>query len=142
MTNNLKRFDIELLVIHPTLDPSEIGTALGLEAAAVQGAGDQRQTPAGRLLQGRYADTRWRYSRRYETSEQWFVDRLSDFVSHLERHDVFLRRVRSTGGRVCLLIQFLGDGYFGDEISLPILERLAKLELDLGIECFAEPQRG
>jgi hypothetical protein len=38
------------------------------------------------------------------------------------------------------MVQFLGDGYFGDEIPRDLLARLLDLELDLGIECFTEPQ--
>src|SRR5437764_1217618 len=32
--------------------------------------GDQRKTPKGDLLSGFYKDTRWRHTRRFETSEQ------------------------------------------------------------------------
>jgi len=32
------------------------------------------------------------------------------------------------------------DGYFGDEIPQAILARLIDLELDFGIECFADPR--
>jgi hypothetical protein len=40
-----------------------------------------------------------------------------------------------------VILQSLGDGYFGDDIPREILARLTDLELDLGIECFTAPQQ-
>ncbi len=57
-----KRFDVELFIVHPTLDPAEIDVTLGLDAKFSHRVGDQRKTPAGRLLKGTYQDTRWRQS--------------------------------------------------------------------------------
>jgi len=45
-----KRFHVELFIVHPTLDPAEISTALGLEAHFAQRVGDPRKTPKGRPL--------------------------------------------------------------------------------------------
>jgi hypothetical protein len=47
-----RRFDVELFIVHPTVDPEEIGRALGLEARFLQRAGEERTTPAGRPLSG------------------------------------------------------------------------------------------
>jgi hypothetical protein len=61
-------------------------------------------------------------------------------IDCIEPHKAFLKELRSTGGKACLIVQFLGDGYFGDEIPQAILARLVDLELDFGIECFADSQ--
>ncbi len=138
--NSSKRFDVELFIVHPTLDPAEIGARLGLDAKFSHRAGGQRKTPKGTLLPDPHRDTRWRHTRRYETSDQWFADKLAELIDRIEPHRSFLKNLRSTGGRACVLVQFLGDGYFGDEIPRDVLARLIDLELDLGIECFTDPQ--
>ena|SRR5690242_7668500 len=136
-----KRFDVELFIVHPTLDPSAIQAALGLSAKVVHRAGSPRKTPQGRPLSGTYPDTRWRYSRRYETHGQHFAEETVALLDKLEPNKAFLKDLRSSGGTASLLIQFLGDGYFGDEIPIAILQRMINLELDFAIECFVVPQK-
>jgi hypothetical protein len=135
-----RRFDVELFIVHPTMDPAEITTALGLEGHFVHPVGAQRKTPSGMLLPGKYKDTRWRHSIRHHVEEQWFAAAVGEFVERLLPHKAFLHHLRSTGGRAMLIVQFLGDGYFGDEIGRPTLAKLVELELDFGIECFSTPQ--
>jgi hypothetical protein len=49
-----QRFDVELFIVHPTIDPSEITIALGLEPKVSHRAGDRRVTPKGILLEGNH----------------------------------------------------------------------------------------
>jgi hypothetical protein len=133
-----KRFDVELFIVHPTMDPAEISTALGLDTKSAHRVGDPRKTAKGTPLSGTYQDTRWRYSRRYETPDQWFSGKIAELIDRIGLHNAFLKELRSTGGRACLILQFLGDGYFGDEVPQAILARLVDLELDFGIECLAD----
>jgi hypothetical protein len=135
-----KRFHVGLLIVHPNLDPAKISAALGLDAQSMQRAGDQRQTPKGRILSGTYEETRWRYGQRYKTSGQWFVEKVTEFVAQIEPHKAFVKELRSTGGTASLMIEFLGDGYFGDEIPRDLIRKLVDMELDLSIECFTVPQ--
>jgi hypothetical protein len=136
-----RRFDIELFVVHPTIDPREITTALGLEASIVHRAGDRRTTPDGAVLEGTYRDTRWRHSIRHEVKDQFFAKKVEEFVNRLVPYREFLHHLRATGGRATLIVQFLGDGYFGDKIGGDTLARMVDLQLDCGVECFTTPQR-
>jgi hypothetical protein len=136
-----KWFDVELLIVHPTLDPAEISTALGLDAKFAHRVGTPRKTPKGTPLSGTYQDTRWRYSRRHEIPDQWFAGKIAELIDCIEPHKTFLRELRATGGKASLILQLLGGGYFGDELPLAILARLINLELDFGIECFADVQQ-
>lgn len=135
-----KRFDVELFIVHPSLDPVDITRALGMEGHVSHRVGDQRKTPKGRPLSGVYPDTRWRHCIRRAVAEQWFASEVVNFVARLEPHKEFLANVRATGGRATVIIQFLGDGYLSDSIPTDTLAKLAKLGLDLGIECFIDPQ--
>lgn len=135
-----QRFDLELFVVHPTLDPADITAALGLEPRVEHRVGEQRKTPKGTPLPGTYRDTRWRHSVRHSVERQWFADRFTDLVNRLVARKAFLAELRSTGGTASVIIQFLGDGYFGDGIPVETLAKLVELGLDLGIECFSVPQ--
>ena len=121
---DLRRFDVELFIVHPSLDPSQITAALGLNPKVVR----------------KSDDVRWRYSVRYEVPDQWFAAKVTEFVDRLVPHKEYLRQIRLTGGTVSLIVQFLGDGYFGDELPRATLAKLVDLELDLAIECFLVPQ--
>ena len=135
-----RRFQVELFIVHPTMKPAEITAALGLDGHVIHPVGAQRTTPKGTPLPGKYRDSRWRHSVRYEIKDQWFAEVVTKLVDRLVPHKSFLRNLRSTGGRTCVVVQFLGDGYFGDEIPRDTLAKLVDLELDLGIECFQVPQ--
>jgi Domain of unknown function (DUF4279) len=134
-----KRFHVELFIVHPTLDPAEISTALGLEAHFAQPVGDPRKTPKGRPLGGNYRDTRWRHCVEYSTKHQWFAPEVTSLLDRLEPHKAFFANLRPTGGKASLIIQFLGDGYLSDEISHATLAKLVELGLGLGIECYVDP---
>jgi Domain of unknown function (DUF4279) len=135
-----KRYDVELFIVHPTLSPGQISAALKLKASNQHAVGEPRRTPKGMPLEGTYADPRWRYSREYRTKNQRFADKVVALLDRVERHRLFLRKLRKTGGSACLLVQLLGEGYFGDQVSPDILKRMADLTLDFGIEAYNIPQ--
>jgi hypothetical protein len=134
-------FHVELLIIYPALAPSDISTALGLEAHHALRVGDHRKTPKGTLLSGNYRDTRWRHCVECSAADQQFTLEVTKLLDHLERHKAFLANLKSTGGSACIIIQFFGDGnvYLSDEIPHASLSKLVDLGLNLGIEYFASP---
>jgi hypothetical protein len=135
-----RRLDVEVFIVHPSMTPAQITTALGLEGHKAHRVGDHRKTLKGTPLQGEYADTRWRHCIRYELREQWFADKVALLVDRLVPHKEFLGHVRATGGKASVIVQFLGDGYFGDAVRLDTLKKMAELQLDFEIECFSVPQ--
>ena len=135
-----RRFDIDLLIVHPTLPPATITAAMRWQPHVVHAVGAARSTPNGMALPGHYRDTRWRYEWRYVTREQWFTFALDAAVRALEKRALFLRRLLDSGGEVHLSVQFLGDGYFGDAVAPDTLARLARLGVHFGIEVFMVPQ--
>jgi hypothetical protein len=135
-----RRFDVDLFIVHPSLDPADIGEALGLEGHVSHRAGDQRRTPKGKLLPGIYSDTRWRHCIRRTVPDHRFAKEVVRFVDRLEDHKEFLASVNAEGGTACLVISFLGDGYLADEIAPATLAKLVDLGLALAIECFTDQQ--
>lgn len=135
-----RRFSVALLIVHPTIEPQEIEDVLGLVATHVHRVGDQRSTPKGTTLPGKYPDTRWRYSIRYIVADQWFVEELDEFLDMLQPHKSFLKNLRDTGGTTCVIVGFLGDGHFGDKIPVETLTKFNELGVSLGIEIYTVPQ--
>jgi hypothetical protein len=135
-----KRLDVELFIVHPTMDPADITAALGLEPVHARRVGDERRTPKGTVLPGRHLDTRWRYGIRHDIRGQHFRHHVAALLDRLAPHKAFLADLRAGGGRATLIIQFLGDGYFGDTLPLGTLSRLADLQLGLGLEVYTIPQ--
>lgn len=138
----MKRFDVGLFIVHPTEDPVAISGILGLEPTRAWRVGDERTTPDGDILSGRRVDTRWRFSRRYETSDQWFFKQVEDLVELIEPHAEFIRELVASGGEVTLEVWLLGDGYFGDSIPAAFIKRLSDLHMGFGLESFLVPQNG
>ncbi|QEN90937.1 DUF4279 domain-containing protein [Labrys sp. KNU-23] len=137
---DMQRFDVQLFIVHPSIEPDEITAAIGLEPTRQHPAGKPRVTPKGTSLPGVYPDTRWRYSERHHVEEQWFASSVEELVDRLLPHKSFLLGLRESGGETCVIVQFLGDGYFGDEVPLRTLAKLVELGLDFGIEVFDVPQ--
>jgi Domain of unknown function (DUF4279) len=135
-----RRVDVQLFIVHPTMNPAEITAALGIEAYAEHRVGDPRKTPKGTPLEGQYSDTRWRHSVRHKMMGQLFADKITVFVNSLTPHKAFLHHLRATGGRAEIIVQFLGDGYLGDSVPSRTLAAMTELQLDFGIECFVVPQ--
>lgn len=134
-----RRVDVELFIIHPTMQVAEITAALGLEAHFAHDFGDDRKTPKGTPLPGQYRDTRWRYSIRHQITDQWFADKIASFVQTLKPHKAFLHHVRACGGSAQIIVQFFGDGYLGDKVSLETLTTITELQLDFSLEVFSGP---
>ena len=61
-------------------------------------------------------------------------------IETLAPHTSFFAHLRKTGGSASFNVNFLGDGYFGDNLPYQLLARLAELQLDFGIQCFNVPQ--
>jgi hypothetical protein len=135
-----RRFDIDLFIVHPTLRPGEISRALGLVAHTSHAVGEPRRSPKGKRLPGTYTDTRWRHKRRHTVEEQFFGDELAVFVESLRPRSEALAMLRDTAGMTALIIQFVGEGHFGDEIGHETLATIVELGLSLEIECFAVPR--
>lgn len=135
-----RRFHVELFIVHPALDPADISATLGLEAHFAHRAGTPRKTPKGNPLPGDYGHTRWRHCVEYNVTDQWFAGEVTSLLDRLGPHKAFFANLKLTGGKACVVIQFLGDGYLSDEIPHDTLAKLVELELALAIECFIDRQ--
>ena len=68
-------------------------------------------------------------SMRATLREQWFAAEVIRLIDRLEPHKAFFAHLKSTGGAASIIIQFIGDGYFWDEIPTVTLAKLVDLEI-------------
>ena len=131
----IERYNVRLLVRHPSMDPSLITSTLGLTPHRTWLAGTPRTTPVGRPLSGVYKQSSWGYSYRVEANRYFSRDVLK-MVGLLEGASEFIRGVVEGGGSVNLMIGLPGTVNMGDDIPWSCLERLAALKVSLGFEVF------
>ena len=133
-------FFVALNIIHPSLDPDDISRELGLDPRNAHRVGAPRSTPTGQPLPGRYRDSRWRYQSSRGFKDDEVDDVIVELLNVLAPSRAFLRHMRSTGGRLSIILSFQGRGYVGSELPPNALAMMADLQLDLGIEFFSVPQ--
>ncbi len=91
-------------------------------------------------MPGQYPDTRWRHSTQHDLEVQHFAKMVTAFVAKLEASKDFLNGLAASGGEGEIVVQFLGDGYYGDTLPRTTLARIAQLGLGLGLEVYPVAQ--
>jgi len=130
-------FQIQLLVRHPEIDPDEITDALGLTPDRSWKAGDQRSTPAGSALAGKYQLSNWSHS--WEVvGERCFFKCAENIVRDLQCRQSFFVQLADDRGETMLNIQLYGKGSIGDVASPNFQTLLQSMGIRLGIEVFPE----
>lgn len=82
-TRPLQRFSLDLFIIHPTMHPDIITKNLELKPQIIHPVGEQRIASNGKLLSGKYPDTRWRHCVYFETKRQHFSEQITQFSNRL-----------------------------------------------------------
>jgi hypothetical protein len=131
------RFDIVLLIRHPSLDPAIISARLGLDAFRSWKAGDPRTTPTGQALPGRHANSCWNYVFHYEDTDR-FSTAIEVILGTMKGHKPLLDQIDKTGGTTELFLQLPGDANVGDGLSWSVLKRFAELKIGLSVETFPD----
>jgi hypothetical protein len=133
---------LSLSIVHPSLDPASVTQVLGLKPQRTWLAGEQRSTPKGTPLQGRYAEGYWatdpfEYGWQASTDMQ-IEDALEELVSFLEPHAAFLRQI-SSGGIVKVWVSSQSTRNYAFELSPSMLGRLASLGATLVHDVYPGP---
>lgn len=131
------RFDIVLLIRHPSLDPAIISARLGLDAFRSWKAGDPRTTPTGHVLPGRHANSCWNYVFHYQDTGR-FSTAIEGILGRMSGHKSLLDQINKTGGTTELFLQLPGDASVGDGLSWGALKTFAELKIGLSVETFPE----
>lgn len=121
---NHYRLVASMHVRHPSVSPDEVSSSLGLEPKRVRRRGQQKCSPAGKLLNGTYTENYWTADLEilagHDTS-----DFLNDLMDRRIGHAIdFTRRLDDTGGATSILVGLYADGGCDFEIPAATLRRL------------------
>jgi hypothetical protein len=133
----VKRFEITLLIRHPTLNPDMVTSALALQPHRSWKSGESRFTPKGQPLPGNHTTSSWNHVFSY-SGKEGFSAQICSILDHLAPQKTLLRKIDRTGGRTELYLKLPGDQNFGDELTWDILERFAELRVGFSLETFPD----
>jgi hypothetical protein len=135
------RYEVSLMIKHPSLDPARISQELGLVPEHSWVAGAPRRTPAGTSLPGTYPNSYWVTSQ-VVRGRRFFFEGAVAMLERLEAASEFIRGVTDSDGKVSITVNLYGGQNIGDAIDWSVLMRFAALEVELGVEVFPTMQRG
>lgn len=124
-------FKASLRLVHPSMPSPEISQ--GLEADSKWGwiVGEERRSPAGDPLAGRYRTSYW-VADLSSGGDDSLVDLLAVCLDRLEERRNFLSAFHRSGGRTEFFV-----GWFrspGETLPCPLLGRLASLGIGLAFD--------
>jgi hypothetical protein len=134
------QYVISLRVEHPSADPADITSALGLTPSRYWRAGEPRSSPKGRPLKGRYQESFWTATlAEGRWPEKDLPAAISDVLDQLEGRRDFFHQVRSEGGRAEFFVGWFFDGQSGDVFGCELLGRMEALKIDLSFALYPPP---
>lgn len=136
-------YQITLRIFHPSIEPTEITTALGLQPKRAWKAGQPRQTPKGTPLDGIYSESYW-FTNLTDGEQISEGTLLEDYVDHfccqLSQHSQFFNQIRKEGGKIELHASSYSKRNYGFEFSPTLTQKLSDLGLTLWIDIYPYEQ--
>ncbi|MDH5612121.1 MAG: hypothetical protein OEY66_06655 [Gammaproteobacteria bacterium] len=129
---------ISLRVKHPTQDLSYLDSLLEIKAKGGWLAGEQRMTPKGTILDGRYTDSYWYSVITNDPEESDNIDietSLEEWTNKLSTHSAELNRITNEGGTIEYFIWIYCDRNLGIDISPNLMKNISSLGISLGVVC-------
>ena len=137
-------FSVSVRIRHPSIDPAEITSTLGLEPEHSWQAGDARRTAQGLPLEGSYRETYWTAEfRELDMGLRGVVATetvLLQAVVQLRRSQPFLARLQADGGDVELFVQVISSSEFRFALSPELLSMISRIGVSLVLDVRAEAQ--
>jgi len=131
-------FTVSLRIRHPSILPSRITEALGIEPQHSWKAGDARRGPAARDREGVYRESYWMgrlMDERQLSSAQVSVESmLLQTLAQLRRSQSFLEQLSTEGGVAELSVILLARENFRLELSPDSLTLLGHLRLSVALD--------
>ena len=135
-------YSISLRFRHPSMDPTEISGALGIEPAHMWKAGALRVTPAGATLGGTYPHSYWctKICSLLASSNELLDAALVRLLDEFRVHKELLLRMRREGGGAEFYVGVHGPASFGFEFTPELLADLSRMGITLSLEVLPVPQ--
>ena len=125
-------YRVSLQVKHPDADPKSMTVGIGLPAKRSWSAGEERQTPKGTSLSGRYRESYCVFDLGAGRDGE-LANFLRRTIGELEHAAAFIGELRRTGGKLTFFISW-SPGERGEVFDVELLAALARLGIDLGVE--------
>ena len=123
---------VSLYIEHPTEDLSSLSEKLGFPIFRIWLSGDQRKTPRGDLLEGKYTCS---YSCiRLNDEDRDIIDLIEEFLEVANQYRTEFQALSETGGYFSLNIFDVSDGRLAIVFETELLQRLASMHFSLGLE--------
>ena len=131
-------FNITVLVKHPDIDTREISRELKLDPFRSWNAGDNRKSPKGTPLSGKWSYSSWNYVFHFKKDEadRLVSEELSDIVSKLHGKRKFLNNITDTGGGVTIYVQMPGVFNIACKIDCQTIKMICELKAKFGFEVY------
>ena len=125
---------------HPHCSPEDVNRGVGLVPQITHAIGDQRMTPIGRLLTGKYTEMFWMHRTEMRNGEDVAngIGRVLDLIGP---HHVFFRDFLASGGRGELFVGVFLDGCLVLTIPQDQLRQIAELGLNLSFDIYPPERR-
>ena len=130
------RFTISLRLVHPSAELSHCSAELGLEALRLWKAGEPRETPQGKPLEGFWRESYWTAT--LDTPEPEGLEAaLARIADWLGEHASFLSNHARSGGSAELFIGFFLEGANSGFLLEPsLIEKYSALGVALAFDIF------
>lgn len=126
---------VSLRVKHPTLDPSEIAVQLGREPDASWKAGEPRMTPDGSILEGLRKESYCNFPIGAGGDGE-LAACLRAALDELASKGSFLQEIGATGGSLMFYTYWYPNGDTGEVFGATLLQTMADLGIELGINVY------
>lgn len=129
-----KKFRISFQIKHPEENLEIAAKKMGINPFRIWRAGSQRETPKGKMLDGKY-DYSYCCLRLENREGLCGSDLIASFLEELEKHHKYWSDLSSSGGKLSLVIFNEKDkSSYVDEFDWQLLDRLSKLKISLGFD--------
>jgi len=134
---------VSLSITHPSITPDEITAALKIEPSRFHIKGEQRFTPKGKPLEGKYQENFWRFTPheeyRVSASDIYLEDYLLSLNKEYASHKDYFSKLVTTGGYIEYCVGWLeGDHNLMATLSPELLRSTGELHIAIGIDAYSE----
>lgn len=130
-------YNVSLRVTHPTLDAATITARLRMTPSFCWTVGEPRKTPKGTALKGVRKESYCTFD--VGSGDDGELARCLDTaLADLEPLGEFLRDVRKSGGSLMFYAFWHPNGDTGEVFSSGLLQRMADLGIELGINVYED----
>ena len=130
-----KEIAISIRVRHPALSAQDITGMLNSEPTRGVSVGTNRLSPTGQALEGTYPETLW--IKRLDIQDSSLRNAIETTLAIVESSPDATVNISQGGGRVEFFVGWFVDGNVGDVLPHALLDRIARLHIDLHFDVYA-----